>query len=90
MSVKMDPYAVLGLPRNAPAQEVKKAYRKLAMLHHPDQHPPEARAAAEETFKRVQDAYSKLTDKAAGDHMSTQSRPGSRHGTCSPLSRLRA
>jgi molecular chaperone DnaJ len=55
-----DPYEVLGVPRSASQDEIKKAYRKLARKHHPDSNPGDA--AAEERFKELQDAYDVLSD----------------------------
>lgn len=63
MSRFQDYYQVLGVTREASPEEVKKAYRKLALRWHPDRHPQEKeRAAAEETFKRVSEAYEVLSD----------------------------
>ena len=56
----MDPYATLGVPRTASADDIKKAYRKLARAHHPDHNP--GNAAAEEKFKAVSAAYDILSD----------------------------
>jgi molecular chaperone DnaJ len=53
-------YDTLGVPKNASADEIKKAYRKLARQHHPDANPGDA--AAEATFKEVQAAYDVLSD----------------------------
>src|SRR5262245_16185111 len=47
-----DPYKVLGVPRDAPDEEIRRAYRKLAKQLHPDLNPAN-RAVAEERFKRV-------------------------------------
>jgi len=58
--VARDHYEVLGVDRKAPAEEIKKAYRKLARENHPDRNPGDA--AAEERFKEVQQAYDTLSD----------------------------
>jgi molecular chaperone DnaJ len=54
------PYEVLGVPSDADAEAIKKAYRSLARKHHPDRNPDDP--AAEERFKEVQDAYDLLSD----------------------------
>jgi molecular chaperone DnaJ len=56
-----DYYAVLGVPKNATAAEIKKAYRKLAQKHHPDANPGDV--VAEERFKEVSAAYEVLGDQ---------------------------
>src|SRR5919202_2380457 len=53
-------YDVLGVAKNASADDIKKAYRKLARQHHPDRNPGDK--AAEERFKEVQGAYDVLSD----------------------------
>jgi curved DNA-binding protein len=57
-----DYYAVLGVPEDAPADQIKKAYRKLARDHHPDRNPDNPKA--EERFKEVQQAYDVIGDAA--------------------------
>lgn len=58
--LEKDFYAVLGVPKDADADAVKKAYRKLARTHHPDHNPGDT--AAEEKFKTVGEAYAVLSD----------------------------
>jgi molecular chaperone DnaJ len=60
MSKKRDYYEILGLNRDAPDEEIKKAYRKLAMKHHPDRNPDSK--DAEEKFKEAKEAYEVLSD----------------------------
>jgi len=55
-----DLYETLGVSRSASAEEIKKAYRKLARRHHPDANPGDK--AAEDRFKEVQNAYDILSD----------------------------
>src|SRR5207245_2490894 len=59
---KRDLYADLGVKRTASAEEIKKAYRKLARKYHPDVNP--GNREAEEKFKRVSFAYDALSDPA--------------------------
>ncbi|OGR97693.1 MAG: molecular chaperone DnaJ [Elusimicrobia bacterium RBG_16_66_12] len=55
-----DYYSLLGVARNATAAEIKAAYRKLAMKHHPDRNP--GNKEAEEKFRRINSAYEALSD----------------------------
>lgn len=57
---KRDYYEVLGVSRAATEDELKKAYRKLAMKHHPDKNPGDKQA--EEAFKEISEAYAILSD----------------------------
>lgn len=56
-----DPYSVLGVPRNATDEDIRRAYRKLAKELHPDLNPAN-RASAEERFKKVSGAYGVIGD----------------------------
>jgi len=57
---KRDYYQVLGVPRDAPLSDIKRAYRKLAMKFHPDRNPGDAEA--EESFKEAAEAFEVLND----------------------------
>ncbi len=62
MSTQRDYYEILGLKKGASVEEVKKAYRKLAMSHHPDRVPEEKKKEAEEKFKEISESYAVLSD----------------------------
>ena len=57
---KKDFYSLLDVPRSASADEIKKAYRKLALKYHPDKNPGDKKA--EEKFKEITEAYEVLSD----------------------------
>lgn len=60
MAVKLDYYEVLEITKTAPGEEIKKAYRKLAMKYHPDRNA--GNKEAEEKFKALSEAYEVLSD----------------------------
>lgn len=60
MSTKKDFYEILGISKSASTDEIKKAYRKVAMQHHPDRNPGDK--AAEDKFKEAAEAYEILSD----------------------------
>jgi molecular chaperone DnaJ len=57
---KRDYYEILGITRTATEAEIKRAYRTLAVKHHPDKNPGDA--ASEEKFKECAEAYAVLSD----------------------------
>ena len=59
-----DYYEILGMDRQATAEEIKKAFRSLAMVHHPDRNPAD-RGQAEEKFKEINQAYQVLGDSTS-------------------------
>ena len=56
-----DPYQILGVPRNATEAEIKKAYRKLAKIHHPDRNKDDPKA--QDKFSELNPAYEVVGDK---------------------------
>ena len=57
---KRDYYEILSVPRDVDAETLKKAYRRLALQHHPDRNPDDPEA--EERFKEASEAYAVLSD----------------------------
>lgn len=60
--MKSDYYEVLGIPKDATIQQIKKKYRSLALKYHPDRVEESEKAKAEEKFKEVSEAYGVLSD----------------------------
>src|SRR5688572_6094474 len=63
-ATKRDYYEILGVARTASGDDIKRAYRRLAMKHHPDRHNGEGKAEAELAFKECAEAYEILSDDA--------------------------
>ncbi|MDD5518757.1 MAG: DnaJ domain-containing protein, partial [Candidatus Omnitrophica bacterium] len=61
-AAKRDYYEILGVHKNASLDEVKKAYRELALKFHPDRVPHEQKKEAEEKFKEISESYAVLSD----------------------------
>src|SRR5690349_16279868 len=61
-----DYYKILGVERNASEDEIRKAYRKMAMQYHPDRNPNDKQA--EERFKEINEAYQVLNDRTKRSH----------------------
>jgi molecular chaperone DnaJ len=71
-------YDTLGVKKGASADEIKKAYRKLAAQYHPDKNPGDA--SSEERFKEVQNAYDVLSDPEKRDRYDSTGSPNGRPG----------
>lgn len=62
MSTKRDYYEILGIRKGATPEELRKAYRELALRHHPDRVSADKKKQAEDTFKEISEAYGVLSD----------------------------
>ena len=62
VTTKRDYYEILGIGRGTSTEEVKRAYRGLALKHHPDRVQPDHKKEAEEKFKEISEAYAVLSD----------------------------
>jgi curved DNA-binding protein CbpA len=62
-----DPYEVLGLRRNASAAEIKRAFKRLALKHHPDRNPGDPRAARR--FARICSAFNQIADPESRERL---------------------
>jgi molecular chaperone DnaJ len=78
MAAVRDLYEILGVPRDAPAEDIKRAYRKLAREHHPDVN---AAPEAEERFKEIVGAYEILSDPEKRQRYDTFGQSGGPAGT---------
>jgi DnaJ family protein C protein 9 len=58
----IDPYTILSVPQDATPEQIKTAYRKAALKHHPDKAPEESKAAAHTKFQEIAFAYAILSD----------------------------
>lgn len=76
-----DLYAVLGVSKDATADEIQKAYRRLAIKFHPDKNPDDKVAAKE--FKRLTEAYEVLSDPEKRKEYNNRGMPGVRRGASS-------
>src|SRR3989338_2044683 len=60
--MKKDYYEILTVPKDATVVQIKKAYRSMALKHHPDRVPEDKKAEATEKFKEISEAYGVLSD----------------------------
>lgn len=79
MATKRDYYEILGIEKNTSIEDVKKAYRKLAMQYHPDRNP--GNKESEEKFKEATEAYEVLSDQDKRSRYDRFGHEGVRQGT---------
>ena len=82
MAEKRDYYEVLGVEKNANADEIKKAYRKAAIKYHPDKNPGDKEA--EEKFKEAAEAYDVLSNEEKRARYDRFGHAGMSGAACSP------
>jgi DnaJ family protein C protein 9 len=68
----VNPYEVLEIQPGASLEEIKRAYRRMALKYHPDRVPPEHKAEAEERFKEIVIAYQMLTNNEIINRVPTE------------------
>ncbi|XP_004081751.1 dnaJ homolog subfamily B member 2 [Oryzias latipes] len=78
----VDYYKILGVPKTASQDDIKKAYRKLALKWHPDKN-PDNKEEAEKKFKELAEAYEVLSDKSKRDAYDRYGSEGMRHADSS-------
>lgn len=78
-----DYYAILGVPKSATEEQIKKAYRKMAIRFHPDKN-PDNKEAAEAKFKEVAEAYEVLSDKTKRQVFDAYGEEGLKAGAGAP------
>ena len=76
-----NPYKILGVEEGADPKEIKKAFRKLSLLYHPDKNTGEGAQAAADMFIKVTKAHDVLTDDATRENYEKYGNPDGYHGT---------
>src|SRR4029079_186760 len=77
-NIKRDYYDILGVDKSATKEELKRSYRKLAVMYHPDKNPGDKEA--EENFKEAAEAYNVLSDDIKRDRYNKVGHDGLRGG----------
>src|SRR5438270_11226274 len=80
MAIKRDYYEVLGVGRNASAEDLKRAYRKLALQYHPDRNNGDPQSEAR--FKEINEAYEVLSDSSKRQRYETFGHAGTQGMPC--------